>query len=131
MNVPEVLSITAKCVYEGEKFTYKRTLTETILEHEPDPDLDGDFSKLRLAYAIAEMENGQNVEYVMGQKRILLARDHSAGYRNDKQYGRTNLMWETFEDTAWMKTVVRALTKLIPKTEVVVSLLSLEQCRSN
>jgi recombination protein RecT len=101
----DVKSITARCVYEKDEFTYVMGDNER-LEHKP--FLDGDAGPLRFAYAIAHLDGGEIVREVMTRKQIDKRKAVSAsGDRGP---------WGSWYDEMARKTVVKALAKYLPQS---------------
>jgi recombination protein RecT len=107
-----VKRIEAHVVYERDKFTY-RTGMVTVLEHEP--CLDGDRGEMRLAYAVAEFSDGGYHVEVMGRQQIESIRDRGQNYKNAQKYKKST-PWDTDAEEMWRKTVIRRISKYLPKS---------------
>lgn len=117
-----VQRVEAHVVHHGDKFTYKTGL-HTILEHEP--LLEGIPGPLRFAYAVAEFKDGGYHVEVMTEDQINKIRDRSQGYQNAKKYNRST-PWETDTEEMWRKTVLRRISKFLPKSPEMTMALSLD-----
>lgn len=107
-NSGELASITARCVYEKDKFAYVLGDDERI-EHAP--YLDGDPGKLRLVYAIARLKDGTTQREVIPLAAIEKVRQVSRAKNNGP--------WVAWYDEMARKTVIRRLSKYLPmSTEI-------------
>lgn len=118
-----VKRIEAHVVRVGEPFVYRAGLT-TILEHEP--ILEGEPGDLRLAYAVAEMNDGGFHIEVMTRHQIETIRNRSQGYQTALRYGKKS-PWDTDTEEMWRKTVVRRICKWLPKSIELATALALEE----
>lgn len=107
-----VKSIEAHVVYERDKFTY-RTGLQTVLEHEP--FLDGERGEMRLAYAVAQLTDGGYHVEVMTRAQIERNRDRSQNVRNAAKWNKQT-PWDTDTEEMWRKTVIRRISKYLPKS---------------
>lgn len=101
----DVKSVTARCVYANDTFTYVMG-DEEKLEHIP--CLDDDPGQIRLVYAIAHLANGEIVREVLTKKQIDKRKASSAsGDRGP---------WGSWYDEMARKSAVRALAKYLPQS---------------
>lgn len=109
LQSPQVLKVSARLVYKGEKYkVYYGTRDE--IEHEPDFDLDRSPASVIAAYAIAGMQGGEKQFEVMTRKQISEIRDKAL--RKSKGKG----PWVTDEEEMIRKTPFRRLCKYLPLT---------------
>lgn len=106
----QIISLSARTVYENDDFTYCYGLTEDI-KHIPATTNRG---KMVAVYAVARLKDGGTQFEVMSREEIEEVRDGSSGYKYAVSKGRTDNPWiEAFEEMA-KKTVIRRLFKYLP-----------------
>lgn len=106
---PDVLKVSARLAYEGEKFkVYYGTRDE--IEHEPDFDVARTPEKVVAAYAIAEMRGGAVQFEVMTRRQLDDLKKRSLA----KTYGKGP--WATDTEEMYRKTPFRRLCKYLPLT---------------
>ena len=123
----KVKRIEAHVVRDGDKFTYKTGLV-TVLEHEP--NLDTEPGPMRLAYAVAEFEDGGYHVEVMSRHQIEAIRDNSQGYKSAVQYKKDH-PWLSNADEMWRKTLIRRICKYLPKSAELMTALALDDAANN
>lgn len=121
-----VKRIEAHVVHEQDMFKYTTGLT-TTLEHTP--FLDGDPGPARLAYAVAEMVDGGNHVEVMTKREIEAIRDRSNAVKSAKRFGKQT-PWDTDTDEMWRKTLVRRISKFLPKSAELETAIALDDASS-
>lgn len=97
-------AIDTQVVYKNDVFKYRLGLNPT-LTHEP-PDLDKERGEKIGAYAVCTHADGRKQVEVMGRADILRVKAVS------KQ--KTGILWTTWEDRAWEKTVGRRAFAKVP-----------------
>jgi recombination protein RecT len=122
-----VVSIEAHVVYSRDHFDLSFGLTP-VLEHKP--VLDGDRGERRLAYAVAKLKDGGVHVEVMTRTEIESIRDRSQNVVNAKKYGKTT-PWDTDTDQMWLKTVLRRISKFLPKSPELAVALELDRLASS
>ena len=123
----KVKRIEAHVVRDGDKFTYKTGLV-TVLEHEP--NLDSEPGPMRLAYAVAEFEDGGYHVEVMSRHQIESIRDNSQGYKSAILYKKDH-PWLSNADEMWRKTLIRRICKYLPKSAELMTALALDDAAGN
>jgi recombination protein RecT len=101
-----IVSISARCVYEGDHFGFELG-TEEFITHTPK------FSSTNIThvYAVAKLKDGGTQFEIMSIGEINHLRDtYSAGYKRDPK----GSPWLTAPDEMAKKTVVRRLFKMLP-----------------
>lgn len=107
-NSGEIVSIVAQVVYENDKFAYVLGDDERI-EHAPAP-LTQDRGRPIAAYAIVRLKSGEAIREVMRASEILnIGAQGSNAYQYDPAKGKNFAEW-------WRKTVIRRITKYIPRS---------------
>lgn len=107
-NSGQIASIVAQVVYENDRFTYVLGDDERI-EHAPAP-LTEDRGKAIAAYAIVKLTDGTTIREVMRASEILnIGGQGSNSYQYDPVKGKNFAEW-------WRKTVIRRITKYIPRS---------------
>jgi recombination protein RecT len=112
-----VLSVESHCVYEKDRWRFKRTAEKTELEHEP--YLDGDRGKMKLVYSIIRLKDTP-----LPQIDVMTVADV------DKIKGRSRAAnsgpWVTDYDEMARKTVTRRNLKYAPMSVELASALTIE-----
>lgn len=107
-NSGEIISIVAQVVYENDLFAYVLGDEERI-EHQPAP-LTQDRGNPIAAYAIVKLKSGEAIREVMRASEILnIGRQGSNSFQYDPKTGKNFAEW-------WRKTVIRRITKYIPRS---------------
>lgn len=105
-------SIKAEIVYKNDVFSY----TNGNIKHEPDVFAE-DRGKPIGAYVIVETQNGGFVSKVMKKEDIM-----NIGKRFSKSFGTSFSPWNEKNDpelTMWKKTVLKQVSKYVPKNETI------------
>lgn len=102
-NSGEISTITARCVYDRDKFHVVYG-DEEKLTHEP--CLEGDPGPLRLAYMVAKLKDGEIVRHVMTRRQI----------EKRKAAARSEGIWNKWEEEMWVKTVLRSGARFLPSS---------------
>lgn len=107
-----VKQVYAHCVFEGDEF-------EVILGGEYSvkhiPKFKSD--KVTHAYAVGVLHDGTRQYEVMGIDQINVIRDMSDGWKAFKANKASSAIWDTWDDEMARKTVIKRLTKYLPKTD--------------
>lgn len=108
---PDVLTILADVVREGDHFRRGRGLDGDFLEHEPADNAEG--RKLTHAYAIVRYANGSSHYVVMDESQIAKRRAMSQSYQSDlnKEPGKRKSPWSLWEAEMWAKTAIHAIKR--------------------
>lgn len=117
-----IKSLEAHVVYENDHFECRFGLAPTLV-HEP--KWDGDRGAMRLAYAVAHLTDGGTHVEVMSRREIHGIRDRSQNVQSAKKYDKKT-PWDTDEEQMWIKTVLRRISKFLPKSVELASALALE-----
>ena len=108
MKSPNIASITARVVYEGDKLDVQYGLDEK-LDHTPAKNNRG---ALLAAYAVARMTDGTKQFELMWREEIMqVARSSKSG---SDQNGNLKGIWQKWEPEMWRKTVLKRLLKYLP-----------------
>jgi phage RecT family recombinase len=116
-NTGEVLSADAHVVHENDKFQFKLG-DDGFIDHEP-AGLSTEPGKALGAYAIIKLKSGEVLRDVMRASDIEKTRKQSRGANG--------LMWTTFAEEAWRKTVLRRCSKAAPQSAELESLLNRDE----
>lgn len=95
---------------EAGLFKYTKGLDPTI-HHEVDLLGDSREGELVAAYAVAKMKDGATIFRVVDAKEVARARKSSQGA------GSSYSPWNTDPESMWIKTALKRLCKLLPRTE--------------
>lgn len=107
-NSGQIVSIVAQVVYEHDRFTYVLGDDERI-EHAPAP-LTEDRGRPIAAYAIVKLTDGSVIREVMRASEIMnIAGQGKNSFQYDPSKGKNFAEW-------WRKTVIRRITKYIPRS---------------
>lgn len=108
-----VRDVDADVVYSKDHFVYRKG-SDAKLEWTPDYD-QPTRGLPKLAFAICHTSTGGFVAVVMTKQEIESIRDRSSNVRSAKKYGKQT-PWDTDPDEMWKKTVMRRLSKVLPKS---------------
>jgi recombination protein RecT len=107
-NSGQIASIVAQVVYENDRFTYVLGDEERI-EHAP-AGLTEERGKPIAAYAIVKLTDGTTIREIMRASEILnIGGQGSNSFQYDPAKGKNYAEW-------WRKTVIRRITKYIPRS---------------
>lgn len=126
MNSGKVDSIETHVVYENDEFSLTLGL-KTEMIHKP--ELDGDRGKPRLVYGVAHIKDSDvPVVDFMTREQVHAIRNNSQGYKSAIQYKKDN-PWinPDQEPEMWRKTMIRRITKRLPKSPEIVTALELQR----
>lgn len=107
-----VKNIYAYCVFEGDDFEVVLGDTYT-LKHVPKYKS----KNVTHAYAVGVLQDGSKQFEVMGIEQINAIRDMSDGWKAFKSGKAQSAIWDTWDDEMARKTVIKRLTKYLPKTD--------------
>lgn len=102
----EVTYIDAACVYEKDRFTFRRG-EEPKLEHEP--TMEEDPGPIIAAYVVAKLKSGEIKREVMPRRDIERVKGASKSASNGP--------WVTWYDQQAIKSVIKRLYKQMPKAD--------------
>lgn len=111
----QIISISARAVYENDEFSYEYGLHED-LKHKPSDGIDA--GALTHVYAVARLHGGGVQFEVMSRKQIELARAHSKA--------KNGPWFDHYEEMA-KKTVIRRLFKYLPVSIEIQRAVSLDE----
>lgn len=114
-----VRDINAEIVYKEDEFSYENG----VIKHKPDVFAD-DRGEAIGAYVIITLGNGGRVHKVMSKKEII-----GIGERFSKSYKADFTPWKEKNDPQlwmWKKTVLKQAAKLVPKNEVIVQAVAID-----
>lgn len=100
-------SVKALIVYEADSFVYNPAEMDRP-SHEP-PGWFSDRGAMVGAYAYAEMKDGGTSNVVIMDKAKIMR--HRAKSKNQK-------LWDEWPESAWLKTVVKELSKWVPTSPI-------------
>lgn len=108
----QIVSLEVHAVRKNDVFRASWGLNPELV-HEPNWDADrGDF---RLAYAVAHLKDGGRHVEIMSKQEIDKIRDRSQNVQSAKKYGKQT-PWDTDYEEMAKKTVIRRITKMLPKS---------------
>jgi recombination protein RecT len=119
----QILSLSARAVYENDRFSYDYGLNED-LQHRP---AIGHRGELTYAYAVAKLKDGGVQFEVMDRAELEEVRDGSQGYQNARKYNSSDTPWISSFDEMCRKTVIRRLFKYLPVSVEVTKAASLDE----
>lgn len=105
-NSGQIASIDAAVVYEKDEFEFERG-DNARLVHKPYLGAD-DPGKMRLAYCVAKLTNGEVHREVMRRADMEKIRAQSKA--------KNGPLWTTWEDQAWIKSVLKRASKQLPSS---------------
>lgn len=117
-------TITAELVRKNDKFSY----TNGVIEHSPDM-FSEDRGEVVGAYVIIELQMGGKVSKVMSKKEIM-----EIGQKFSKSFTSKYSPWNVENDPeGWMlkKTVLKQISKLVPKNETIFKAIAEDNRDSN
>ncbi len=119
----EVLSITAKAVYEGDIFEHEMSLDGETLDYRPNYDRP-DSAPLKLVFAVARLKTGGTIVEVMKKQEIDKVMNLSKSAIN-KKTGEVNefSVWANFYDRMALKTILHRIAKRLPNSSETVEIL--------
>ena len=107
-------SLYAYLIREGDDFTHKLG-TNVEIDHKPKfPASD----KIIGVYAVAILADGTKQVEIMEAKDIESIRERSESYKSYKAGKTKQCIWVTDEGEMFRKTIIRRITKYLPKTEM-------------
>lgn len=109
LQSPQVLAVSARLVYKGEKYKVHYGTRDEI-EHEPDFDVERTPKTVVAAYAIAKMQGGAVQFEVMTRKQL------DAIKKKALEKTKGSGPWTTDEEEMLRKTPFRRLCKYLPLT---------------
>lgn len=105
----QVRKIEAELVFDGDRFTYALGLARK-LNHRPSMDVDRtDYTKVKAAYAVITLRNGEQVFDVMGRKELDKIQATAKASADDAP-------WKKWPEAMAKKTVVKRALKLVPSS---------------
>lgn len=113
-NSGEIASIHAEPVYRGEKFSVVLG-DDPRIEHERAFDA-ADNGEWIAVYSVATLKSGEKQRAVMTKAQVLKIRDRSDGYRAFKSGRIKENPWNSDEEAMALKTVIRRLCKMLPRS---------------
>lgn len=109
----DVVQIDAAIRYAKDHFVYRRG-TDPVIEHEPWVD-DDDPGDILGAYAFAKFRTGElQIVYYPLAKLLHIRDTASRQYATAVKYGKTDSLWHRWPEAMMLKTVIRALMKMLP-----------------
>lgn len=125
-----VQDIYAHEVRVKDKFTLKLGM-ERSLDHEPltapggFPASDEERGEVAGFYAVAVFKDGSRTFVAMSRKEVEKIRDGSRGYQSARQYKKESV-WDTDFVAMGLKTVIRRLSKFLPKSPELATALAMD-----
>ena len=111
-DMESVRKIEAHAVYEGDEFDIQFG-TDSGITHKPYHILGTQKGKLKGAYAVATLHNGEKMWEYKPLDYLHKIRDLSASYKHAKNKQTT--IWVLWEEDMAKKTIIRYLVKYLPK----------------
>lgn len=111
MNAGGVKKVGAHVVRDGDDFEYSLGLRPDII-HRPKCESGCEITS---AYAYAEMENGSVFVEVMNIEELHQVRSMSESYKGYERDNKRQTPWVQWESEMFRKTVVKRLSKYLPK----------------
>lgn len=113
-NSAHTTSIYANVVHENDEF-YFELGSNAQIKHRP---AMGNRGEMLACYAIAKLKSGGEIFEVMDEQQVNAIRSRSQAWNQDQKKGWTNSPWSQSDSVGWMwrKTVLKQLTKLLPKS---------------
>lgn len=111
-----VADIEAHIVYAKDHFEIEFGSEKRVIHR---PHVDGDRGEMRLVYGLAWLRGHDKPHFdFMSREQVYAIRNRSSGYRSATKYGRTDNPWidPEYEPEMWRKTMLRRLSKQIPKS---------------
>jgi recombination protein RecT len=115
----EIKSINAELVFKDDDFNFELG-TERRISHKP--DMNGDrtmYQNVTHAYATALLTNGETVFEVMGRKELDKIQNSAKAQSSDAP-------WKTWPERMALKTVIKRLTNLLPKDDVLAKAVAMD-----
>lgn len=106
----QIVSLTARVVREGDRFSYSYGLDETV-EHVP---TNGEPGELTHVYAVAKLKDGGVQFEVLTRAEVERVRNSSKGYESAVKYDKKDNPWITHFEEMAKKTAIRRLFKYLP-----------------
>ncbi|KUN32462.1 recombination and repair protein RecT [Streptomyces corchorusii] len=125
-----VKSVVANLVYEGDEYEFVPTARAgEDFVHKPNVLTSKKNLKPLFAYAFAWLEGGarSNVAIVTLEEAEEIRDEHSRAYQRAEANGQKNSLWHTRFDRMHLKTAIRRLAKLVPKSAELRALIAVEQ----
>ncbi|MGW3445603.1 recombinase RecT [Streptomyces sp. NPDC001076] len=125
-----VKSLVANLVYEGDEYEFVPTARAgEDFVHKPDVLASKKDRKPLFAYAFAWLDGGarSNVAIVTLEEAEEIRDEHSKAYQRAEANGEKNSLWHTRFDRMHLKTAIRRLAKLVPKSAELRALVAVEQ----
>jgi recombination protein RecT len=105
----QIKTMDAELVFEGDEFDY-RLGVDRRLDHKPDLDVDRtDYSKVKFAYVTVKLLNGETKFEILTRKELDKVQETSKA-------GSTDAPWSKWPEAMAKKSVVKRITKLLPKS---------------
>ena len=112
-NSGQIESISAECVYKGDKFNYELGLNPS-LSHVPSDESDrSDFSKITHAYAVARYKDGGHNFIVLNRRQIERLRLRNAS----QKAGSPSMAWATDYDKMAIAKAIKQLARYMPLSD--------------
>lgn len=111
-NSGEISTISARTVYENDKFAYEYGLEEKLV-HVP---ADGMRGAMKYVYAIAKYRDGGHNFVVLSKADVDKIRDQSEGWKAYKSKKIQDNPWATSYEAMAEKTAIRKLNNVLPKS---------------
>lgn len=112
-NSGEVSSVSVQIVYEHDAFDLSLGLDEKLVHK---PRLDGPRGEPILVYGVARFKDGSHHVEWMSRADVEKIRDGSSGYKTAQRYNRADTPWIENWDEMWRKTLVRRISKYLPRS---------------
>ncbi|MFE3033092.1 recombinase RecT [Streptomyces canus] len=125
-----VKSVIAQLVYEGDEYEFVPTARAgEEFVHRPNILASKKDRKPLFAYAFAWLDGGarSNIAIITLEEAEEIRNEHSKAYQRAEANGEKNSLWHTRFDRMHLKTAVRRLAKLVPKSAELRALVAVEE----
>jgi recombination protein RecT len=131
----QVVDIYAMAVREKDKFSCTYGLNRT-LDHQPLSKAGGfpasvaERGEIIGVYAVAVFKDGTRTFTLLGKDEIDRVRDGSQGYKTALKYGKKDTPWIAHYEEMALKTAIRRLCKMLPKSPELAQAIALEDAHN-
>ncbi|MFE2424855.1 recombinase RecT [Streptomyces hokutonensis] len=125
-----VKAVVAQLVYEGDEYEFVPTARSgEEFVHRPNILASKKDRRPLFAYAFAWLDGGarSNVAIVTLEEAEEIRDEHSRAYQRAEANGEKNSLWHTRFDRMHLKTAIRRLAKLVPKSAELRALVAVEE----
>lgn len=121
-----LVSLQAQIVHAKDVFECEWGLQPRLVHK---PNYNGDRGEWTLVYAVAHLKDGGTHVEVMNKQQVYAIRDRSQNVQNAKKWNKTT-PWDTDEEEMVRKTILRRISKYLPKSVELAAALALDDAAS-